>query len=188
MKKLFALLVVSVFAANIAVAQVNNHKPTFRPNFERLDSVSRSKLMKSHKEFWEKMKDNDKKWKKHMAMGPRHGKPSWEKARQHFSEHPQEHMAEFIGGKEALMDWIEENITYPISADLTGVEGKVMAAFDVNPDGTIGNVRIEESADPLLASEVVSKLQEMPRWKPAFQNGRTVKVKYTLPINFTLHS
>lgn len=188
MKKLFALLVVSVFAANIAVAQVNNHKAGYRPHFERLDSDSRSELMKSQKEFWKTMKENEKKWKKHTAMSSRYGKPSWEKARQFFSEHPQEHMAEFVGGKEALTEWIEENITYPISADLTGVEGKVIAAFDVNPDGTIGNVRVEGSADPLLASEVVSKLQEMPRWKPAFQNGRTVKVKYTLPISFTLHS
>ena len=188
MKKLFALFIVSILTANIAVAQVNNRKADVRPYFERLDSVSRSKLQKAHKEFWEKMKDNDKKWKKHVAMGPRHGKPSWENARQFFAEHPQEKMPEFVGGKEALMDWIEENITYPITADLTGVEGKVMAAFDVNPDGTISNVRIEESANPLLDSEVVSKLQEMPRWIPAFQNGRTVKVKYTLPINFTIHS
>ena len=188
MKKLFALFVVSIFTANIAMAQVNNHKPGYRPYFERLDSVSRSKVMKARKEFWDKMKENDKKYKKHVAMGPRHGRPTWEQARQHFSEHPQEHMAEFIGGNEALMDWIEENITYPITADLTGVEGKVMAAFDVNPEGTISNVRIEKSANPLLDNEVVSKLQEMPRWKPAFQNGRTVKVKYTLPINFTIHS
>ena len=56
-----------------------------------------------------------------------------------------------------------------------------MAALFICPVDT-------EGADPLLASEVVSKLQEMPRWKPAFQNGRTVKVKYTLPISFTLHS
>jgi len=94
----------------------------------------------------------------------------------------------FIGGKEALMSWIEENVTYPVSADLTGVEGKVLVAFDVNADGTIGNVRVEESANPLLDNEVVSKLQAMPRWIPAFQNGRAVKVKYTLPINFTLQS
>ena len=94
----------------------------------------------------------------------------------------------FIGGKEALMSWIEENVTYPVSADLTGVEGKVLVAFDVNADGTIGNVRVEESANHLLDDEVVSKLQTMPRWIPAFQNGRAVKVKYTLPINFTLQS
>ena len=190
MKKIFALLVVCVFSASIAVAQVNNnHRTAARHYFERLDSVSRSKLMKQHREFWKKqMKDNDKKWKKHVAMSPRQWKAPWQNADKGFLLHPQEQMPIFIGGKEALMSWIEENVTYPVSADLTGVEGKVLVAFDVNADGTIGNVRVEESANPLLDNEVVSKLQAMPRWIPAFQNGRAVKVKYTLPINFTPQS
>ena len=189
MKKIFALIIVSVFSASIAVAQVNNHRSVNRPHFERLDSATRSKLMKSHKEFWmKKVKENDKKWMAHMAKGMRQGKTSWQKAIQGFVLHPQEQMPMFIGGKEALMSWLEENVTYPVSADLTGVEGKVLVAFDVNADGTIGNVQVKESANPLLDSEVVSKLQEMPRWIPAFQNGRAVKVKYTLPINFTLQS
>ena len=189
MKKFFALIIVSVFTASIAVAQVNNHRTAVRPHFERLDSASRSKLMKSRKEFWMKqMKENGKKWENHMAMGMRQGKSPWQAASQGFLLHPQEQMPVFIGGKEALMSWLEENVTYPVSANLTGVEGKVLVAFDVNADGTIGNVHVKESANPLLESEVVSKLQEMPRWIPAFQNGRAVKVKYTLPINFTQQS
>ena len=50
MKKIFALFVVCVFSASIAVAQVNNnHRTAARQYFERLDSTSRSKLMKQHK-------------------------------------------------------------------------------------------------------------------------------------------
>lgn len=189
MKKIFALIIVSVFSASIAVAQVNNHRSLNRPHFERLDSATRSKLMKSHKEFWMKqVKENDKKWKTHMAKGPRQWKAPWQNSDKGFLLHPQEQMPMFIGGKEALMSWLEENVTYPVSANLTGVEGKVLVAFDVNADGTVGNVHVKESANPLLESEVVSKLQEMPRWIPAFQNGRAVKVKYTLPINFTQQS
>lgn len=188
MKKIFALLVACVFSATFAVAQVNNHKAVVRHYFHRLDSATRSQL-KSHKEFWERqMKQNDKKWKKHVAMGMRRGTAPWQKSSQGFKLEPQEQMPTFIGGKDALMSWIEENVTYPLMADVNGVEGKVLVAFDVNADGTIGNVRIEESANPLLDTEVVSKLQEMPRWIPAFQNGRAVKVKYTLPISFTLHA
>ena len=188
MKKIFAMIIVSVFSASIAVAQVNNHRQANRPHFERLDSATRSKLMKQHKDFWmKKMKENDKKWKTQTAMGQ--GKNSWQqRATQWFLQHPQEQMPMFIGGKEALMSWLEENVTYPVSASLTGVEGKVLVAFDVNADGTVGNVHVKESANHMLDSEVVSKLQEMPRWIPAFQNGRAVKVSYTLPINFTQQS
>ena len=106
MKKIFALIIVSVFSASIAVAQVNNHRTAVRPHFERLDSATRSKWMKSHKEFWMKqVKENDKKWKTHMAKGPRQWKAPWQNSDKGFLLHPQEQMPVFIGGKEALMSW-----------------------------------------------------------------------------------
>ena len=124
MKKIFALFVVCVFSASIAVAQVNNnHRTAARHYFERLDSTSRSKLMKQHKEFWKKqMKDNDKKWKKHMAMSPRQWKAPWQNADKGLLLHPQEQMPIFIGGKEALMSefyGLGLDEPYPISA-MTG--------------------------------------------------------------------
>jgi protein TonB len=56
--------------------------------------------------------------------------------------------------------------------------------FDIDEEGYIDNIQVEESADPLFAEEVVDKLQNMPQWIPAMQNGRCVKVRYTLPISF----
>lgn len=98
----------------------------------------------------------------------------------------QEEMPQFVGGEEALVDWIENNISYPMMADIKSIEGRVVVSFDINEDGTIGNIRQEEAADPLLADEVISRLQQMPQWIPAVQNGRNVKVRYTLPIFFYL--
>ena len=98
----------------------------------------------------------------------------------------QEKMPEFVGGEEALFDWIENNISYPLAADINSIEGRVVVSFDINEDGTIGNIREEEAADPILADEVINRLQLMPQWIPAIQNGRNVKVRYTLPIYFHL--
>ncbi len=98
----------------------------------------------------------------------------------------QEEMPQFVGGEDALVDWIENNISYPMMADIKSIEGRVVVSFDINEDGTIGNIRQEEAADPLLADEVISRLQQMPQWIPAVQNGRNVKVRYTLPIFFYL--
>ena len=78
------------------------------------------------------------------------------------------------------------NISYPIMAEVNSIEGRVVVTFDVNEDGTIGNIQVEESADPILADEVVTRLQMMPQWIPAIQNGRNVKVRYTFPIYFTV--
>ena len=98
----------------------------------------------------------------------------------------QEQLPEFVGGEEALFDWIENNISYPLMADVNSIEGRVVVSFDINEDGTVGNIRQEEAADPILADEVINRLQLMPQWIPAIQNGRNVKVRYTLPIYFHL--
>lgn len=102
----------------------------------------------------------------------------------HFDGTIQEQMPQFVGGEEALTDWIETNISYPLMADVNAVEGKVVVKFDIDEEGYIDNIQVEESADPLFAEEVVDKLQNMPQWIPAMQNGRCVKVRYTLPISF----
>ena len=97
----------------------------------------------------------------------------------------QEQMPQFVGGDEALTDWIENNISYPMMAEINSIEGRVVVKFDVDENGFVDNIQIEESADPMLADEVVNRLQTMPQWIPAIQNGRCVKVTYTLPIFFS---
>ena len=96
----------------------------------------------------------------------------------------QEQMPQFVGGEEALSEWIEDNISYPLMADVYSIEGRVIASFDINEDGSISNIQVDEYADPILADEVVNRLQYMPNWSPAMQNGRNVKVNYSLAIVF----
>ena len=93
-------------------------------------------------------------------------------------------MPEFVGGEEALTEWIENNISYPMMAEVYSIEGKVVVTFDINEDGSVGNVQLESAADPIFADEVVSRIEKMPQWIPGMQNGRYVKVRYTLPISF----
>ena len=187
MKKLFAILVVSVLTVNVTVAQNHHCGPVMNPHFEKLDSIRKSHFAKFSQEGWKKRgKHNEKKWGKHMAWGNHMGNRSF--TWPGFTIQPQEETAQFVGGKEALLSWIEENITYPIAAGAVNAEGKVVVSFDVNNDGSIGNVHIEESANPLLDKEVVAIMGTMPNWIPAKQNGRNVKMKYTLPISFTAQS
>lgn len=188
MKKLLAIVIVCVLSANVAIAQ-NNQRRVMRPHHETLDSAAKSHFMKAQKDFWEKqMKKNDKKWRKQTAQGFRPGMGRHPMLLHGFKFEPQEQEAQFIGGEEALATWIEENITYPILADVNDIEGKVVVSFDVNDDGSICNVQVEKSVNTLLDSEVVSKVESMPKWIPAKQNGRSVKMKCTLPVNFSAHS
>ncbi len=99
-------------------------------------------------------------------------------------ENIQEQMAEFVGGEEALADWIEDNISFPMMADLYSIDERVVVSFDINEDGSISNIQVEDSPNALFADEVVRRLETMPLWIPAMQNGRCVKVNYNLAISF----
>ncbi|HQG68444.1 MAG TPA: energy transducer TonB, partial [Paludibacteraceae bacterium] len=66
------------------------------------------------------------------------------------------------------------------------IQGRVVCQFDVNIDGTISNIQIAQGLHPSLDSEAVRVIQSMPRWMPGKRKGKPVKVRFTLPINFSL--
>ena len=75
---------------------------------------------------------------------------------------------------------------FPREALESGVEGRVLASFVVEADGSVGSVRIIRSPHPVLSREVVQALAESPRWTPGSQNGEPVRVKYTVPVDFRI--
>ena len=103
-----------------------------------------------------------------------------------FEQTIQEEMPQFIGGEDALDNWIVDNI-YPLMADVYFTEGRVIVTFDVNEEGSVGNIQVVETPDPMLVDVIENCLQMMPDWIPAKQNGRNVKVRYTLPIYFSAY-
>ena len=71
-------------------------------------------------------------------------------------------------------------------AEKQKIEGRVIATFVVETDGSINNVEVAKPAFPSLDAEAVRVLSAMPKWKPGMQSGKVVRVKYTVPINFSL--
>ncbi|OFY22819.1 MAG: hypothetical protein A2W98_09570 [Bacteroidetes bacterium GWF2_33_38] len=97
-----------------------------------------------------------------------------------------EKMPEFVGGMEALIQYISKNIKYPKSAAKAGVEGKVFVSFFVNEDGAISGVVVEKGVSPELDKEALRVISKMPKWTPGENQGKPVKVALTLPIQFKL--
>ena len=95
-------------------------------------------------------------------------------------------MPEFPGGEQAMMQFVAENVKYPQEAIDKEISGRVMVGFVVEKDGSISNVKVAKSLDPLLDKEAVRVVSGMPKWIPGKQNGVTYRVKYTLPVNFRL--
>lgn len=97
-----------------------------------------------------------------------------------------EQMPTFPGGDAALMSFLNKNIKYPVIAEENGIQGRVIATFVVERDGSITDVRVVKSVDPSLDKEAVRVLKSMPKWIPGKQNGSAVRVKYTVPVTFRL--
>jgi protein TonB len=94
-----------------------------------------------------------------------------------------EEMPEFKGN---INKYLSEAIKYPTFAIEIGLQGKVYCEFVVNKDGTIVDVKIARGVDRCLDDEAMRVIKSMPAWKPGRLNGKTVRVKFTLPVNFKL--
>lgn len=97
-----------------------------------------------------------------------------------------EELPSFPGGQGALMQWLRDNIKYPVIAAENGIEGRVIVQFVVSKSGSISNVNVVRGVDPSLDKEAVRVVSNMPNWTPGKQNGTTVNVRYTLPVTFKL--
>ena len=95
-------------------------------------------------------------------------------------------MPEFSNGHAALFEYLSKSIRYPEEARKKSVQGRVIATFVVEKDGSISNARVVKSVDPLLDAEALRVVNAMPSWNPGKQNGEAVRVKYTVPVAFKL--
>lgn len=94
-----------------------------------------------------------------------------------------EQMAEFPGGDGAFVDFLSHNVHYPKDVD---AEGKVYISFIVEKDGSLSNYHIMQSLAPAFDYEALRVMRLSPKWEPAIQNGQPIRVRYTVPISFTL--
>jgi len=94
--------------------------------------------------------------------------------------------AEFIGGPQALMKYIQSNIQYPPTSIEMNEQGKVYLSFVVEPDGSITNVAVERGVSPDLDREAKRVIRSMPKWKPGESKAKKSRTRCRLPINFQL--
>ena len=88
--------------------------------------------------------------------------------------------------EEELFKYLAYNMIYPADAAKNKVEGRVLVTFVIEHDGSISNVNVVNSVYPSLDKEAIRVVSEMPKWIPGKANGKTVRVKYTIPITFRL--
>lgn len=82
--------------------------------------------------------------------------------------------------------WLQTQVRYPAEALKKQIEGRVVCSFVVERDGSVSNIMTLQSPDWLLTNEVRRVLANSPRWTPGMQKGKTVRVKYIVPVDFRL--
>lgn len=98
-----------------------------------------------------------------------------------------EKMPEFPGGGQGLMKTIADQIIYPTEAIRKNIQGSVLCKFVVREDGRVGNVKVIQSADPILDDEAIRVLYSLPAFTPGEQRGKKVPVEFTIPVDFRLN-
>src|SRR6202000_2734136 len=63
---------------------------------------------------------------------------------------------------------------------------RVIVAFVVEGDGSLSHIRALNQNNTSAATEAVRVIATSPKWSPGVQNGKKVRVEYTVPIDFTL--
>jgi len=89
-----------------------------------------------------------------------------------------------------MFEYIYANLEYPEEARKNSIEGKVIAQFVVGRRGHIEDIKLVKDIGGGCGEAVIKILESMndfeKKWRPGKQQGRSVRVKYTLPLNFTL--
>lgn len=90
-------------------------------------------------------------------------------------------LPEYPDGFKAMKAYLRKNLVYPEGCD---AEGSVIVQFVVDVDGSIKSPVIVRSVDPLLDTEAIRLVNNMPNWRPGVEGGKLAMSKYTLPISF----
>ncbi len=93
---------------------------------------------------------------------------------------------QFFGGERMLSQYLANNISYPQEAINKGIQGKVYAEFYIEIDGSITGARVHRGIGGGCDEETIRVINSMPKWKPAEQNGKKIRVKQALPVQFYL--
>lgn len=97
-----------------------------------------------------------------------------------------EKMPVYLEGQSALLRKLASEIRYPEIARDNGIQGTVICSFIVNTDGSVSDAAVVRGVDPSLDQEALRVIRTLNGWTPGEQRGQKVRVKYTLPIQFSL--
>lgn len=103
---------------------------------------------------------------------------------------PQRPQAKFLGGNQAMQQFIRSNTLYPDNLKSQKINGRATVSFTIDTDGAIINPKVTNHAVVngveifALDQEALRTVMIMPDWIPAEENGTPVKADHNATVNF----
>lgn len=97
-----------------------------------------------------------------------------------------EDLPQFPGGAVEFMKWLTKYLRYPPSAQQRKLQGKVVAQFIVEKDGSITDLQLIQKLDPSCDREALRVLRMMPKWKAGLMDAKPCRTQVCIPIVFKL--
>ncbi len=98
-----------------------------------------------------------------------------------------EDMPKFQGGDiNTFRNWVQGRLRYPAIASENGISGRVTLTFVIEKDGSLTNIAVLQSPDRSLSEEAMRVLKTSPKWTPGKQRNMPARVRYNLPVTFTI--
>ena len=95
----------------------------------------------------------------------------------------------FIGGTEAMFQYISTSLVYPKVSLKNKTEGLIYVRFVIEKDGSCSNPQILRGLDEPCNRAVIKLINDMPDWSPGKnKENELIRSYYVLPIKFTLPS
>lgn len=88
---------------------------------------------------------------------------------------------------ESFNYWVTRNIKYPKAAVKNNIQGQVKIRFVIEKDGSISNIEVVSSPNPILSEEALRVIKQSPaEWTPGKQRNNPVRVRFEIPVDFYL--
>lgn len=93
-----------------------------------------------------------------------------------------EKLPEFPGGLTKFYKFIGENFKMSSEANKNKIEGKAYMQFIIEKDGSLSGIKTLQDPGYGIGDEATRVLKLSPKWTAATQEGKPVRVMYSLPI------
>ncbi|WP_428224476.1 energy transducer TonB [Flavobacterium sp.] len=90
----------------------------------------------------------------------------------------------FPGGNDMFMKFVGKNFQAPSDENFSG--GVLKVTFVIEANGSVSDIKVINDLGHGTAQEITRVLQSSPKWTPGDQDGKTVRVLYTLPVTIRI--